>query len=265
MPNNRSPRSNSGAVSSDDERGCAGGDASTGGVAAGLAAGAGVSAPAGVFGVTPPGGSRLATLGLAPGLAAAGLSGRRVAELPGLAIAGLSGTTAAGLPGMVPAGLSGTAAAGCGEGAVGAGSKAVAARPAVRSLAPPLAGVTAICASDGAGFGGGAAVATTDGIALSAACSTAGLTSRKAAAPASTVTIARATARRPAKGPETRFDCVVSAPSELSNPTPKAIARPEICGAVSGAPCSSSAGGFCCVAGPGDAAGSSSTIAAVTA
>src|SRR6267154_336382 len=145
MPNSRSPRSNSGAVSSDDERGCAGGDASTGGVAAGLAAGAGVSTPAGVFGVTPPGGSRLATLGLAPGLAAAGLSGRRVAELPGLAIAGLSGTTAAGLPGMVPAGLSGTAAAGCGEGAVGAGSKAVAARPAVRSLAPPLAGDGYLC------------------------------------------------------------------------------------------------------------------------
>src|SRR5438067_773235 len=153
IPNRRSPRSNSDAVSSEEERGCVGGAGSVGATGTGGAAGAvteaGLSGAAESFGRAPLGGSGLATGGFELGLAGAGLS-----------------DVAVGV---------------CGDGAAGAGNSGVAARPEGRSLARRPGVASTALPSAGIGLApGAAAVGADDGLGLSVIFSPAGRMKKKA-------------------------------------------------------------------------------------
>src|SRR5436190_9816097 len=171
IPNSRSPRSNSDAVSSEEERGCAGGDGSVGTTGTGEAVGAvaGLSGAAAGFGREPLANSGLPTGGFESGLAGAGLSG--------------------------------AAALACGDGAAGAGNSAVGARPEGDPLAPRLGVASAAFPPAGAGLAPGpAAVGADDGARLSAIFSPAGRMRKKAPPPASARMTTRAAARPAPRG-----------------------------------------------------------------
>src|SRR5436305_12794270 len=183
IPNSRSPRSNSDAVSSEEERGCAGGGGSVGrtgtGEAVGAVAVAGLSGAAAGFGRGPLANSGLPTGGFESGLAGAGLSG--------------------------------AAALACGDGAAGAGNSAVGARPEGDPLATRFGVASAAFPPAGAGLAPGlVAVEADDGAGLSAIFSHAGRISKKAPPPASARMMTRTAARPAPRGRALCFDCAPS-------------------------------------------------------